>query len=547
MEELKTLLEVHKEALIDPGYQWLGNRVLLYLLNEAETPSGIVIPDSAQKRPYIGVVIATGPGKQRDNGTIEPISIHAGEVVILTKYGGEDLPEFKNFIIVYEHQIYSVIAGIKAEIKYPSSGEYMSEPMPIHAPPITPGYEVVENECGAITEEDWKLFHAAAKAPEIQPHQHQKIATAFTYNAPEMLEPESARDEAITRQLGLTDQQVKGDLNPLKFYVFETFPASVGADFGDWYDNTAARDQGKELEGFIPEILQIGVDKAKQDDYSAIAIRTYKKNTGNDEPALYAARLQWDSDGKRIEDIPGKFSAYELLTRYIPDYRKMGAYTIRLDSESIDTSMASNSTIVLTDVMHYFEFCELKIALMTPAFADELKKFKSNQIKEKQTEILSGIDAARIAGNLKGQNVVRIGISRPPLTPGGMANVQRTEYELYVLMTEYFDLPYHQQIAKVFDDYTIPALKVWYSLDYTKLVDWRGVYSYHQLVEDLVPNLDAMGAVVIYGMFGDSKPHKDGMYTPDCVFAWGKTDNIHSKRAENPVLMLERLTFNEGQ
>ena len=70
----------------------LGDRIVVKAL-EAETTSrgGIVLPDTAKERPQTGEVIAVGPGKTLDNGTIAALEIKVGDKVVYSKYGGTEI------------------------------------------------------------------------------------------------------------------------------------------------------------------------------------------------------------------------------------------------------------------------------------------------------------------------------------------------------------------------------------------------------------------------------------------------------------------------
>src|SRR6195952_5342361 len=57
---------------------------------ETTTASGIVIPDTAKEKPQEGKVLAVGPGRVNDTGTRIPMDVSVGDVVIYSKYGGED-------------------------------------------------------------------------------------------------------------------------------------------------------------------------------------------------------------------------------------------------------------------------------------------------------------------------------------------------------------------------------------------------------------------------------------------------------------------------
>jgi chaperonin GroES len=70
----------------------LGGRVLVKpLASEAKSTGGIFLPDSAQKRPQEGKVIAVGDGKLSDCGKLEPMPVAVGDIVIYPEYGGTEV------------------------------------------------------------------------------------------------------------------------------------------------------------------------------------------------------------------------------------------------------------------------------------------------------------------------------------------------------------------------------------------------------------------------------------------------------------------------
>lgn len=58
---------------------------------EEITKGGIVLPDTAKERPLEGIVIAAGPGKTLDKGSIAPMEVKVGDKVIYAKYGGTEV------------------------------------------------------------------------------------------------------------------------------------------------------------------------------------------------------------------------------------------------------------------------------------------------------------------------------------------------------------------------------------------------------------------------------------------------------------------------
>jgi chaperonin GroES len=62
----------------------LADRVIVKLeKNEAKTAGGIIIPDTAQEKTQQGVVVAIGPGTEK-----EKITVKNGDKVMYDKYAG---------------------------------------------------------------------------------------------------------------------------------------------------------------------------------------------------------------------------------------------------------------------------------------------------------------------------------------------------------------------------------------------------------------------------------------------------------------------------
>ena len=65
----------------------LADRILVKPGEEEEvTRGGIVLPDTAKKRPREGEVLAVGPGKLLDNGQRAPMEVAVGDVVVYSEY-----------------------------------------------------------------------------------------------------------------------------------------------------------------------------------------------------------------------------------------------------------------------------------------------------------------------------------------------------------------------------------------------------------------------------------------------------------------------------
>ena len=89
----------------------LGDRVIVKRLDaEAASPSGIVIADSAKERPQKGTVVAVGPGKKLDNGSVQTVDLKAGDKVLFGQYAGSTVKvEGEELLIMNESEVFGVI------------------------------------------------------------------------------------------------------------------------------------------------------------------------------------------------------------------------------------------------------------------------------------------------------------------------------------------------------------------------------------------------------------------------------------------------------
>ncbi len=77
-----------KSLDVTPGY----NYVLMEPVEmEKTTPSGIVLPDTVDKKPQLGKVLAIGPADDKAKKVICKV----GDTIVYRKWGGEDF-EYQN-------------------------------------------------------------------------------------------------------------------------------------------------------------------------------------------------------------------------------------------------------------------------------------------------------------------------------------------------------------------------------------------------------------------------------------------------------------------
>ncbi len=90
----------------------LADRVVVRPVAEEASlrPSGIYIPETADKeRPQEGTVVAVGPGAY-DDGILVPMSVKIGDKVMFSKYGYDEMKvDGVEYFVVKEENILAVI------------------------------------------------------------------------------------------------------------------------------------------------------------------------------------------------------------------------------------------------------------------------------------------------------------------------------------------------------------------------------------------------------------------------------------------------------
>jgi len=79
---------------------------------ETTTAGGIVLPGSAAEKPAQGEVIAVGPGKRLDDGSLQVVGVEVGQTVVFGKYSSNTIKiGDEELLILSESEIYGVLEG----------------------------------------------------------------------------------------------------------------------------------------------------------------------------------------------------------------------------------------------------------------------------------------------------------------------------------------------------------------------------------------------------------------------------------------------------
>jgi len=89
----------------------LGDRVLVKPIEqEAETESGLLLPETAKEKPQEGEVIAVGAGKRDDDGDRIALDVEVGNRVIFAKYAGTEVKlDGDKMLIMKESDILGIV------------------------------------------------------------------------------------------------------------------------------------------------------------------------------------------------------------------------------------------------------------------------------------------------------------------------------------------------------------------------------------------------------------------------------------------------------
>ena len=88
----------------------LRDRVLVKRVDEGEQKvGGIIVPDSAKEKPQRAEVVAAGSGRTLENGTRVPLTVKAGDIVLVGKWSGTEVKiDGTEYLIIKEDEILGI-------------------------------------------------------------------------------------------------------------------------------------------------------------------------------------------------------------------------------------------------------------------------------------------------------------------------------------------------------------------------------------------------------------------------------------------------------
>ena len=89
----------------------LGDRIVAQALDASETTKGgIVVPESAKEKPQEAKVLAVGPGRLLEDGTVKGLEVKKGDRVLYGKYSGTEVSlQGDEYLILREEDVLAVV------------------------------------------------------------------------------------------------------------------------------------------------------------------------------------------------------------------------------------------------------------------------------------------------------------------------------------------------------------------------------------------------------------------------------------------------------
>jgi chaperonin GroES len=89
----------------------LRDRILVKRVEEAEQRvGGIIVPDTAREKPQQAEVVAVGSGRVLEDGSTAPLTVRAGDRVLVGKWSGTDVKiDGQEYLIIKEDEVLGIL------------------------------------------------------------------------------------------------------------------------------------------------------------------------------------------------------------------------------------------------------------------------------------------------------------------------------------------------------------------------------------------------------------------------------------------------------
>lgn len=100
------------------AFQPLYDRILVRPKEQDErTQGGIIIPDVAKERPREGLVLEVGTGRLLEDGSLRPLQVEPGDMVLFAKYAGSDIElGGEKLLILSEAEVLGKMVRIEPDV-----------------------------------------------------------------------------------------------------------------------------------------------------------------------------------------------------------------------------------------------------------------------------------------------------------------------------------------------------------------------------------------------------------------------------------------------
>jgi len=95
------------------SFRPLHDRVLVKRLEEqSKSKGGIIIPDTAKEKPQEGEVVSVGTGAIKDDGSVRPLDVKAGDRILFGKWSGTEVTlDGTELLIMKESDILGIVGA----------------------------------------------------------------------------------------------------------------------------------------------------------------------------------------------------------------------------------------------------------------------------------------------------------------------------------------------------------------------------------------------------------------------------------------------------
>jgi chaperonin GroES len=84
--------------------------VIRRIEEEARTPGGVIIPDTAKEKPMQGEVVAVGPGARDESGKRSQPDVKEGDTILFGKWSGTEVKiDGDELLIMKESDIMGIV------------------------------------------------------------------------------------------------------------------------------------------------------------------------------------------------------------------------------------------------------------------------------------------------------------------------------------------------------------------------------------------------------------------------------------------------------